>query len=110
MSFSVYETLKDIEQRLKNTEILKDHLLFLQNELSSKNEIIKSLMDTQSVAPKAGTSHTPNDGLHAKNSYNYRQENQKIIVEPEIVAKRFCTEVIQSKQKINTSLNLKQCM
>ena len=98
---NVYETLKDIEQRVKNAEILKDHLLFLQNELGSKNEIIKSLMDTQSVALKAVTSHTPNDGLHTKNSYNYRQENQKIIEEPEIVPKKFCTEEIQSKQKIN---------
>ena len=98
---NVYETLKDIEQRVKNTKILKDHLLFLQNELSSKNEIIKSLMDTQSAALKAVTSHTPNDGIHAKNSYNYRQENQKIIEEPEIVPKKFCTEEVQSKQKIN---------
>ena len=90
-----------MEQRVKKTEILKDYLLFLQNELSSKNEIIKSLMDTQSVALKLVTSHTPNDGLHAKNSYNYRQENQKIIEEPEIVPKKFCTEEIQSKQKTN---------
>ena len=98
---NVYETLKDIEQRVRNTESLKGYLLFLQNELSSKNEIIKSLMDTQSVALKLVTSHTPNDGLHAKNSYNYRQENQKIIEEPEIVPKKLCTEEIQSKQKIN---------
>ena len=39
-----YETIKDIEQRVKNTEILKDHLLFLQSELSFEKEIIKSLM------------------------------------------------------------------
>ena len=58
-------------------------------------------MDTQSVALKAVTSHTPNDGLHPKNSYNYRQENHKIIEEPEIVPKKFCTEKIQAKQKIN---------
>ena len=81
---NVYETLKDIEQRVKNTKILKDHLLFLQNELISKNEIIKSLMDTQSAAVKAVTSDTPTDGLHAKNSYNCRRENQKIIEEPEM--------------------------
>ena len=30
-----------------------------------------------------------------------RQENQKIIEEPEIVPKKFCTEEIQSKQKTN---------
>ena len=90
-----------MEQRVKKTEILKDYLLFLQNELSSKNEIIKSLMDTQSIALKAVTFHTPNDGLHAKNNYNYHQENQKIIEEPEIVPKKLCTEEIQSKQKIN---------
>ena len=57
-------------------------------------------MDTQSVALKAVTSHAPNDGLHPKNSYNYRQENHKIIEEPEIVPKKFCTDEIQAKQKI----------
>ena len=47
---NVYETLKDIEQRVKNTEILNDHLLLLQNKLSSKNETTKSVMDAQSPA------------------------------------------------------------
>lgn len=60
---NVYETRKDKEQRVKNTEILKDHLLFLQNELSSKYEITESLMDTQSAVLKAVASHTPFDGL-----------------------------------------------
>ena len=49
-------------------------------------------MDIQSAALRAVTSHTPIDGLqaHAKNShnYNYLQENQKIIEEPEIVQKK----------------------
>ena len=58
-------------------------------------------MDKKSADLKAATSHTPIDGLHAKNSYKYRQENQKIIEEREIVPKKFCTEEIQSKQKIN---------
>ena len=52
-----------MEQRVKNTEVLKYHLLFLQNELSSKYEITKLLMDTQPAVLKAVASHTPFDGL-----------------------------------------------
>ena len=60
-------------------------------------------MDAQSAALKAVTFHTPIDGLHAKNSYNYRQENQKIIEEPAIVAKiiLYRTNSIQTKNKVN---------
>ena len=42
----------DVKAHKNNTEVLKDHLLILQNELTSKNEVIKSLMGTQSAASK----------------------------------------------------------
>ena len=54
----------DVKAHKNNTEVLKDHLLILQNELSSKNEVIKSLIGTQSAASKIVTSHIPIGGLH----------------------------------------------
>ena len=83
-----YETLKDIDKRHreqgKKNQILKMHLLFLQNKLHSKNKIIKSLLDTQPTALKIFTTHARNEGLwiHAKKIQNYFHENKKTIEEP----------------------------
>ena len=47
---SFKEKITKIEKRGSNSiEILKENIHFLQKELSAKNDLIKSLMETQTV-------------------------------------------------------------
>ena len=63
-------------------------------------------MDKKSADLKAATSHTPIDGLHAKNSHNYLQENQKIIEAPEILQKISAQKKFNlNRKKISRNLN-----
>ena len=48
---SFKEKITKIEKRESNSiEILKENIRFLQKELLAKNDLIKSLMETQTVA------------------------------------------------------------
>ena len=53
---SLKETVTKIEKRESSSiEILQENIRFLQKELLAKNELIKSLMETQTVALEAIT-------------------------------------------------------
>ena len=53
---SLKETITKIEKHeSKNMEILQENICFLQKELLAKNNLIKSLMETQTVALEAIT-------------------------------------------------------
>ena len=53
---SLKETITKIEKReSNNTEILQENIRFLQKELLAKNDLIKSLRQTQTVALMAIT-------------------------------------------------------
>ena len=44
---SLYECLNDLKETEKSNEVLQKNVTFLQNELIRKDEIIKSLLETQ---------------------------------------------------------------
>ena len=53
---SLKETITKIEKReSSNIEILQENIRFLQKELLTKNDLVKSLMQTQTVALQAIT-------------------------------------------------------
>ena len=50
ISNSFVTSLNNFNDQLKNFNILKDNLSFLQKELEEKNQIMKTLMETQTTA------------------------------------------------------------
>ena len=76
---SLKEKTTEIEKReSNNTEILQENIRFLQNELLAKNDLIKSLMETQTVALEAITNLK--EKLQAQQEFSnisYKQQIQQ---------------------------------
>ena len=76
---SLKETLTKIEKPENNSiEILQENIRFLQKELLAKNDLIKSLMETQTVALEAITNlkEKPQDQRELSN-VTYQQQIQQ---------------------------------
>ena len=77
---SLKETITKIGKRESNNiEILHESICFLQKELLSKNDLIKSLMETQTAALEAMTNLTekPQDQQKLSN-VTYKQQAQQL--------------------------------
>ena len=73
------ETITKIEKRESSSiEILEENIRFLQKELLAKNNLIKSLMETQTVALEAITNlkEKPQDQRELSN-VTYKQQIQQ---------------------------------
>ena len=73
---SLKETITEIEKRESSSiEILQENIRFLQKELLAKNDLIKSLMETQTVALEAITNlkEKPQDQRELSN-VTYKQQ------------------------------------
>ena len=76
---SLKETTTKIEKRRSNSiEILQENIPFLQKEVLAKNDLIKSLMETQAVALEAVTNlkEKPQDQGEQRN-ITYKQQTEQ---------------------------------
>ena len=85
---SLKETITKIEKRESSSiEILQQNIRFLQKELLAKNDLIKSLMETQTVALEAITN------LKAKpqelSDVTYKQQTLQHHQDHQIISKNF---------------------
>ena len=62
-----------LDHESRNIDALQKNIIFLQNELTEKNKIIKSLMETQTAVPDVMTDlrqqpNTPKQNIYHKTS------------------------------------------